>query len=75
VNATLPYVLSWLAVFAAALAAPLLLVLPVTPLLDRRTDWRRRRATRVAVPVTRDHVAHDYLVTQALGRGVRLAVA
>jgi hypothetical protein len=73
VTATVPYVLAWLAAAAACLATPLLLVLPVTPLLDRRTDWRRR-ASRVAVPVTGEHYADDYMRYRALRRGV-LAVA
>lgn len=72
ITATIPLCLGWLAATVAVLAAPLLLVLPVVPLLDRRTDWRRRRASKVARPVARDHYAHSYCVTQALDRGVRL---
>ena len=71
--ATVPYVLGWLAATITVLAAPLLLVLPVIPLLDRRTDWRRRRASKVARPVTGAHYAHSYMTTRALDRG-RLAV-
>jgi hypothetical protein len=73
-TATLPYVLGWLAATVAVLAAPLLLVLPVTPLLDRWHDWRRLRASRVARPVTGEHRAYDYCATRALDRGVQLAV-
>lgn len=72
ITATVPYVLGWLAAAIGALALPLLLVLPVTPLLDRRTDWRRLRASRVAVPVTGEHYAAPYMATRALSRGVRL---
>jgi hypothetical protein len=75
ITATIPLCLGWLAVVVAVLAAPLLLVLPVTPLLDRRTDWRRRRASKVARPVTDAHYAHSYLTTRALDRGVKLVPA
>jgi hypothetical protein len=71
ITATIPLVLGWL---AATVAAPLLLVLPVTPLLDRRTTRRRLRASKVARPVTGEHVAYGYTCTRALDRGVRLAV-
>jgi hypothetical protein len=76
VTATVPYVLAWLAATVAVLAAPLLVVLPVTPLLDRRTTRRRLRASKVARPVTGEHVAAHYMWTRALDRGdVQLAVA
>jgi hypothetical protein len=73
--ATAPYVLAWLAVTLAVLAAPLLLVLPITPLLDRRTTRRRLRASRAARPVLAGHYAHGYCVTRALDRYGRLEVA
>jgi hypothetical protein len=73
-TASVPYVLLWLAIAAAILAAPLLLVLPVTPLLDRRTDWRRLRASKVARPVTGEHATQEYMRYRATQRGV-LAVA
>jgi hypothetical protein len=75
ITATVPYVLGWLAVTIAVLAAPLLLVLPVTPLLDRRTTRRQLRASKVARPVTDAHYAHSYLTTRALDRGVKLVPA
>jgi hypothetical protein len=75
ITATVPYVLGWLAVFAAALAAPLLAILPVVPLLDRYHGWRRLRASKVARPVTGEHYAYGYTCRRAMDRGVRLAVA
>jgi hypothetical protein len=74
ITATIPLVLGWLAATVAVLAAPLLLVLPVTPLLDRWHDWRRLRASKVARPVTGAHYAYGYCATRALDRGVPLAV-
>jgi hypothetical protein len=73
-TASVPYVLTWLAIAAAILAAPLLLVLPITPALDRWHDWRRLRASRAARPVTGEHYAESYMRYRALRRGV-LAVA
>lgn len=75
ITATVPYVLEWLGVTLAVLAAPLLLVLPVTPLLDRWHDWRRLRASKVARPVTGEHCAYSYCATRAIDRGVRLVTA
>jgi hypothetical protein len=75
ITATIPLCLGWLAATVAVLAAPLLLVLPVTPLLDRWHDWRRLRASKVARPVTGEHVAYGYACTRALDRGVRLVSA
>jgi hypothetical protein len=74
ITATIPLCLGWLAATVAVLAAPLLLVLPVVPLLDRWHDWRRLRASKVAVPVTGEHFAYSYTCTRALDRGIRLAV-
>jgi len=73
-TASVPYVAMWLGIAAAILAAPLLLVLPVTPLLDRRTMRRRRRASKAARPVTGEHATQEYMRVRALRRGV-LAVA
>lgn len=75
ITATLPYVAGWLAATVAVLAAPLLLVLPVTPLLDRWHAWRKLRASRVAVPVTGEHMAYSYACTRAMARGVKLVTA
>ena len=74
-TASLPYVLQWLGITLAVLAAPLLLVLPITPALDRWHDWKRLRASRAARPVLAGHYAHGYCVTRALDRYGRLAVA
>jgi len=74
-TATVPYVLQWLGIAVACLAAPLLLVLPITPLLDRRTDWRRRRASRLAGPVLEEGPIQLYMWTQTLDRRIRLALA
>jgi hypothetical protein len=75
VTATVPYVLLWLAATVAVLAAPLLLVLPVTPLLDKRTTRRRLRASKVARPVTGKHATQEYMRYRATQRGVLAVTA